>query len=68
VAHSAYRSLDLRRIGELMRTRTLADGRHVLDRTEVEAAGFTYYCLGVGQTEASVHTTETLAAQARRLG
>jgi hypothetical protein len=40
----------------------------VLDRTEVEAAGFTYYCLGVGQTEASVHTTETLAAQARRLG
>jgi UDP-N-acetyl-D-mannosaminuronic acid dehydrogenase len=68
VAHSAYRSLDLRRIGELMRTRTLADGRHMLDRTQVEAAGFTYYCLGVGLPAAGVRATETLATQARRLG
>jgi UDP-N-acetyl-D-mannosaminuronic acid dehydrogenase len=49
VAHSAYRSIDLRDIGELMRTRTLADGRHVLDQTRAEAAGFAYYCVGIGQ-------------------
>jgi UDP-N-acetyl-D-mannosaminuronic acid dehydrogenase len=49
VAHSAYRALDLARIGRLMRTRAIVDGRHVLERARAEAEGFTYYCLGVGR-------------------
>jgi UDP-N-acetyl-D-mannosaminuronic acid dehydrogenase len=49
VAHSAYRSLDLAHLGSIMRTRTVVDGRHVLDRNDALAAGFIYRCVGVGE-------------------
>jgi UDP-N-acetyl-D-mannosaminuronic acid dehydrogenase len=48
VDHSAYRGLDLGRVGARMRTRTLVDGRRVMDRAQAEAAGFLYSCIGVG--------------------
>lgn len=52
VAHSAYRSLDLEWIGSLMRTRTLVDGRRVVDPAQAETSQFAYRCLGVGRTRA----------------
>ncbi|MEP7270640.1 MAG: UDP-glucose/GDP-mannose dehydrogenase family protein [Acidobacteriota bacterium] len=41
-----FRQLDLGRIGAEMNTRILIDGRNVLDREAVEAAGFKYRGIG----------------------
>jgi UDP-N-acetyl-D-mannosaminuronic acid dehydrogenase len=48
VGHAAYAGLDLRRLGTLMRTRTLVDGRHVLGAEALAAAGFAHRTLGIG--------------------
>jgi UDP-N-acetyl-D-mannosaminuronic acid dehydrogenase len=48
VRHSAYRSLDLARLGRLMRRRVLVDGRHLVDGAQAAVAGFAYRCLGIG--------------------
>jgi UDPglucose 6-dehydrogenase len=42
----AFRYLDLDKIGEVMNTRVLIDGRNVLDSEAVEAAGFKYRGIG----------------------
>lgn len=41
-----YQHLDLRRLGELMRTPILVDGRNLLKPEETRAAGFTYVGMG----------------------
>jgi UDP-N-acetyl-D-mannosaminuronic acid dehydrogenase len=51
VAHTAYRSIDLPRIAEQMRTRVLVDGRRMFDPQVACAAGFVYRCLGNGSTK-----------------
>jgi UDPglucose 6-dehydrogenase len=41
-----FRQLDLKKIGAVMNQRVLIDGRNVLDRETVEAAGFRYRGIG----------------------
>jgi UDP-N-acetyl-D-mannosaminuronic acid dehydrogenase len=45
-AHEEYRSLDLRALGKVMRTRVLVDGRNAYRREDAAAAGFVYLGLG----------------------
>ncbi|MEX0786470.1 MAG: UDP-glucose/GDP-mannose dehydrogenase family protein [Dehalococcoidia bacterium] len=44
--HSQFKELDLDRLGGLMQTRVLIDGRNVLDPDEVTRAGFSYVAIG----------------------
>jgi len=48
-AHTAYRALDLRALGRLMRRRVLVDGRNVFRGPEVLKARFVYRGIGKGQ-------------------
>ena len=48
-AHTAYRKLDLRRLGRLLRRRVLVDGRNVFQGPEVIATGFVYRGIGKGE-------------------
>ncbi len=45
-AHEEYRSLDLRALGKVMRTRVLVDGRNTYRQEDAAAAGFIYLGLG----------------------
>lgn len=40
-----YRELDWPRIGEVMRSKYVLDGRNILDRARIEAAGFRYQAM-----------------------
>lgn len=42
-----FRSPDWRKVGAMMRTRALFDGRNLYDRPEVEQAGFAYFGIGL---------------------
>ncbi len=44
--HRDYQDIDLAKIGDLMRTRTLVDGRNLYDENEVTAHGFEYRAIG----------------------
>jgi UDP-N-acetyl-D-mannosaminuronic acid dehydrogenase len=44
--HKMYYDLDLEKLKAIMRTPTIADGRNVFDKEEVEAKGFEYRCVG----------------------
>jgi UDP-N-acetyl-D-mannosaminuronic acid dehydrogenase len=46
--HSCYKGLDLNRIGSLMRTPAVVDGRNMLSAEECRAAGLTYRGIGKG--------------------
>ncbi len=48
-AHSAYRKLDLKRLGRTMRRRVLVDGRNVFRGPEVLKARFVYRGIGKGE-------------------
>ncbi|HYM39101.1 MAG TPA: nucleotide sugar dehydrogenase [Thermoplasmata archaeon] len=48
-AHTAYRKLDLKRLGRLLRRRVLVDGRNVFRGPEVIQAGFVYRGIGKGE-------------------
>ena len=45
--HSEFRTLDLQRLGKVMASRVLIDGRNVLDPATVAEAGFSY--IGIGR-------------------
>ena len=45
--HSEFRTLDMQRLGKVMASRVLIDGRNVLDPTAVAEAGFSY--IGIGR-------------------
>jgi len=47
--HSMFKQLDLRRLGDLMRTRVIIDGRRVVDPCEAFKHGFRYYGIGFGK-------------------
>ncbi|MDP8215208.1 MAG: nucleotide sugar dehydrogenase [Candidatus Euphemobacter frigidus] len=47
--HKPYFSLDLKKVKSLMRTPILIDGRNVLAKEQVEAAGFIYRGIGKGK-------------------
>ena len=47
--HSEFRTLDLNRLGERMRSRVLIDGRNLLDPEAARNAGFTYVGIGRGR-------------------
>ncbi|MDD1765761.1 MAG: nucleotide sugar dehydrogenase [Methanomassiliicoccales archaeon] len=47
--HTIYKSLDLRRMAELMRTRVIVDGRNVFDASECRKHGFVYRGIGKGK-------------------
>ncbi|UCG22612.1 MAG: nucleotide sugar dehydrogenase [Chloroflexota bacterium] len=49
VAHKEYLNLDLQELGRAFRTPLVVDGRHVLDKEQVEAAGLAYRGIGIGQ-------------------
>jgi len=42
-----FRVVDYKELKRLMKGKVIYDGRNVLERSEVEAAGFTYYGIGV---------------------
>ncbi len=44
--HKMYYDLDLEKLKGIMRNPTIADGRNVFDKGEVEAKGFEYRCVG----------------------
>ena len=44
--HRDYRDIDFAKIGDLMRTRTLVDGRNLYEEKEVTAHGFEYRAIG----------------------
>ena len=44
-----FRSLDLGRIGSLMRTPIVVDERNLFEPAQMQAAGFEYYSLGRGE-------------------
>src|SRR5438093_1216721 len=44
-----FRSLDLGRVGSLMRTPIVVDGRNLFEPAQMQAAGFEYYSLGRGE-------------------
>ena len=48
-AHTAYRKLDLARLGRFMRHRVLVDGRNAFRGPEALKAGFVYRAIGKGQ-------------------
>jgi hypothetical protein len=48
VAHQQYGNLDPVKLKELLRTPLIVDGRRVLDRMAVEAAGLVYRGVGLG--------------------
>ncbi|MFW9832101.1 MAG: nucleotide sugar dehydrogenase [Candidatus Thorarchaeota archaeon] len=45
-AHQEYRDMDLNRVGELMRTRIIVDGRAIFDEGLAEEKGFSYVSVG----------------------
>ncbi len=47
--HRPYFKLDLKKVKALMKTPILIDGRNVLDKAKVEAAGFIYRGVGKGK-------------------
>jgi nucleotide sugar dehydrogenase len=47
-SHAEFRNLDLRKIGSLMRTRALVDGRNLIKPLDAVAAGFAYRGVGRG--------------------
>lgn len=47
--HSMFKQLDLRRLGDLMRTRVIVDGRRVVDPCKAFKHGFRYYGIGFGK-------------------
>ena len=47
--HSEFRKLDLKRLGERMRSLVLIDGRNLLDPEAARDAGFTYVGIGRGR-------------------
>lgn len=47
--HSAYSALDLERIGSLMRTKAIVDGRNIFDSSECRRHGFAYKGIGKGK-------------------
>jgi UDP-N-acetyl-D-mannosaminuronic acid dehydrogenase len=47
--HTIYKSLDLRRMAKLMRTRVIVDGRNVFDASECRKHGFVYRGIGKGK-------------------
>lgn len=48
VAHDAYRSLDLAKLQEALRTPVLVDGRHLYDAEQARAAGLVFRAIGQG--------------------
>jgi UDP-N-acetyl-D-mannosaminuronic acid dehydrogenase len=46
VAHDEYRDLDLERLGRIVATRVLVDGRHVVEDEVAHRAGFVFRALG----------------------
>ncbi len=44
--HAEYFNLDLDKLGEVMRTSCIVDGRNVFDQDAVLAKGFEYRCIG----------------------
>jgi UDPglucose 6-dehydrogenase len=46
-----FRSLDLRRLRNVMRTPVIADGRNILDPAEVRGLGFVYFGVGLPNGE-----------------
>ncbi|MCI0395878.1 MAG: nucleotide sugar dehydrogenase [Chloroflexi bacterium] len=52
VAHQAYRQLHLPELKAMLRTPVLIDGRHVFERSQAEAAGLLYRCVGQGNNRA----------------
>src|SRR5437870_4406359 len=44
-----FQSLDLGRVGSLMRSPIVVDGRNLFEPTQMQAAGFEYYSLGRGE-------------------
>ena len=42
-----FRVVDYKEVKKLMKGHTIYDGRNVLERSEAEATGFTYYAIGV---------------------
>jgi UDP-N-acetyl-D-mannosaminuronic acid dehydrogenase len=47
-AHDVYLGISLVELAGLMRTPVLIDTRHVFERAESQAAGLTFYAVGVG--------------------
>jgi UDP-N-acetyl-D-mannosaminuronate dehydrogenase len=47
--HDAFREIDLCKLAGLMRQKNLVDGRRFFDGEAARAAGFNYYCVGVGR-------------------
>ena len=47
VAHTAYRTLDLKLLANILRTPILIDGRHVWTASQAQSAGLQYHCLGM---------------------
>jgi UDP-N-acetyl-D-mannosaminuronic acid dehydrogenase len=47
--HTVYKSLDLKRMTELMRTRVIVDGRNAFDASECRKHGFVYRGIGKGK-------------------
>ena len=47
--HSSYKTLDLDKIKELMRTPVIVDGRNLFDQKKAMAKGFTYRGIGKGR-------------------
>ncbi|MBD50999.1 MAG: hypothetical protein CMB08_03640 [Euryarchaeota archaeon] len=50
VGHQLYRSLDLRKIGNLMRNKLLVDSRNSFSKTYLEDEGFAFDILGRGRS------------------
>lgn len=57
-----YRSLDPRKIGELVTRPAIVDGRNCLDPTDWRGAGWTYRALGRPKTAADAGVTTTTGA------
>jgi UDP-N-acetyl-D-mannosaminuronic acid dehydrogenase len=51
VKHREYRSVELKKLGEGMRTRLLLDGRAVYGKQQAVAAGFKYWGIGIANGE-----------------
>jgi len=47
--HPEFKSIDLGRLGSVMRRRVLVDGRRVFDPYEAYRCGFRYYGVGFGR-------------------
>ena len=53
VAHNAYRDLDLKAAGAVMKTRAMVDARGFFETGPLSAAGFSYRVIGVGTRSTS---------------